>query len=416
MLAERDLELLGLSGTPSEADVRRAYLRQVKLHSPERDPDGFKAVREAFERLKQQLQVQRWLAESASSDDGEEESSAPLAGGAPTRLAIAPRLDLESREPEPTESAPASAALELEEPELPQRDPEVTRELERLRRALEREDADGAAVAMTYLFQRPILDDVPTPSPVLALQTFMVLVERGELARARALLDAFEAHAGRHQTAFGGELAGRWKLAREVAAVCDFDQELARAFAKALRSGNMSKASYDFGAVHRARGKELARFMQREAPTLWQSAVHMIQSERPLRPSRFDGWDIAAWPLRLLLPFAFAFIRLCEPSYDSHSDPDPIRPTTHTFDEPSVDASKSQAAPVSGEAARQLAGSWDAIDSAVGIGDCQTVREQWPLYVAATRRVPVTDDVSKDHTGRVLAMCPELKELLETQP
>jgi hypothetical protein len=50
------------------------------------------------------------------------------------------------------------------------------------------------------------------------------------------------------------------------------------------------------------------------------------------------------------------------------------------------------------------------------MGDCQTVREQWPLYARTTGKQHLPEAVIKDRAGRVLAMCPELKELLETPP
>jgi curved DNA-binding protein CbpA len=45
--------LLGVSINTKPDEVRRAYLRKVKLHQPETDPEGFARVRDAFELLKQ---------------------------------------------------------------------------------------------------------------------------------------------------------------------------------------------------------------------------------------------------------------------------------------------------------------------------------------------------------------------------
>ena len=42
-------ELLGVTPADDEKKVRRKYLRAVKKHKPERDPEGFQRVREAFE-------------------------------------------------------------------------------------------------------------------------------------------------------------------------------------------------------------------------------------------------------------------------------------------------------------------------------------------------------------------------------
>ena len=45
-------EILGTDDDTSVDAIRRAYLRAVKAHPPERDPDGFQRVREAYELLR----------------------------------------------------------------------------------------------------------------------------------------------------------------------------------------------------------------------------------------------------------------------------------------------------------------------------------------------------------------------------
>ncbi len=44
--------VLGVPATASLEEIKRAYFTQVRAHPPERDPDGFKAIRSAYERLK----------------------------------------------------------------------------------------------------------------------------------------------------------------------------------------------------------------------------------------------------------------------------------------------------------------------------------------------------------------------------
>ena len=44
-------ELLGVERNASKADLKRAYYSQVKIYTPEKDPDRFKALREAYEFL-----------------------------------------------------------------------------------------------------------------------------------------------------------------------------------------------------------------------------------------------------------------------------------------------------------------------------------------------------------------------------
>ncbi len=44
--------ILGIQPDATPAEVRQAYLRKVREHPPERDPEGFKRVREAYETLR----------------------------------------------------------------------------------------------------------------------------------------------------------------------------------------------------------------------------------------------------------------------------------------------------------------------------------------------------------------------------
>ncbi len=44
--------ILGLSPTATADDVRAAYLREVKAHPPDRDPESFEKLRDAYETLR----------------------------------------------------------------------------------------------------------------------------------------------------------------------------------------------------------------------------------------------------------------------------------------------------------------------------------------------------------------------------
>jgi len=44
--------VLGLKRGAGHEEIRRAYFRQVHEHPPETDPDGFKAIRAAYEQLR----------------------------------------------------------------------------------------------------------------------------------------------------------------------------------------------------------------------------------------------------------------------------------------------------------------------------------------------------------------------------
>ena len=43
---------LGVAETATDADIKQAYFAQVRAHPPETDPQGFKRIRAAYERLR----------------------------------------------------------------------------------------------------------------------------------------------------------------------------------------------------------------------------------------------------------------------------------------------------------------------------------------------------------------------------
>ncbi len=45
-------DVLGVQPDASDAEIRRAYFSGVQRHPPERDPEGFKVIRKAFEMLR----------------------------------------------------------------------------------------------------------------------------------------------------------------------------------------------------------------------------------------------------------------------------------------------------------------------------------------------------------------------------
>ena len=49
---ESPYQVLGITREASEAEIKRAYFSLVREHPPERDPEGFKRVRVAYEKLR----------------------------------------------------------------------------------------------------------------------------------------------------------------------------------------------------------------------------------------------------------------------------------------------------------------------------------------------------------------------------
>lgn len=45
-------DVLGVSFDASDEEVRSAYFSQIKAHTPEKDPEGFKRIRQAYDKIK----------------------------------------------------------------------------------------------------------------------------------------------------------------------------------------------------------------------------------------------------------------------------------------------------------------------------------------------------------------------------
>ncbi len=58
--AENPLDVLGVDGTISDNDLRSRYMALVRLHPPERDPEGFRRIRAAYEAVRTRADRARW--------------------------------------------------------------------------------------------------------------------------------------------------------------------------------------------------------------------------------------------------------------------------------------------------------------------------------------------------------------------
>lgn len=132
-LSELKLEL-----PTTEEAIRRAYLRGVKAHPPERDPEGFQRVRAAYDFLRENPWA--WSAAPTTDDDEHTEDEPEFPGSrGPTlelRFSAEPAPPAPANEPHVAESdfAQASGA----EPDLAQAsgaEPEVVAKPKRLSRA-----------------------------------------------------------------------------------------------------------------------------------------------------------------------------------------------------------------------------------------------------------------------------------------
>src|SRR5947207_5034270 len=51
--ADNPYQVLGIEREAGEAEIKRAYFAHVREHPPERDPEGFKRIRAAYEQLRE---------------------------------------------------------------------------------------------------------------------------------------------------------------------------------------------------------------------------------------------------------------------------------------------------------------------------------------------------------------------------
>lgn len=49
---ENPYNILGVERTASESEIKQAYFALAREHQPERDPEGFKRIRAAYEKLR----------------------------------------------------------------------------------------------------------------------------------------------------------------------------------------------------------------------------------------------------------------------------------------------------------------------------------------------------------------------------
>lgn len=47
----KDYEILGIEENADEKEIKKAYFRLIRKYSPEKDPERFQEIREAYERL-----------------------------------------------------------------------------------------------------------------------------------------------------------------------------------------------------------------------------------------------------------------------------------------------------------------------------------------------------------------------------
>jgi hypothetical protein len=405
-----------LSAQVSADTIRRAYLRGVRAHPPERDPEGFRRIRDAYELLKDSP----WLWEMARP------VSVPVEG-------IAGRIELGGLvpvKPEPAVQgdAPGGGATSdvRSESEFPSLDDDdapssgedtdpsfaPSPEWAELSAAMERGDYELAAHRLHAAMGSGEEGKIQV-YPWQVLECALGLFEQGQGKRARELvgrLDEWTERQGLHPGHVGAAVAARWQLSKELAALSGrVDKEVVKRLAKDVKSGEFFR-SRDLIEREQKLDRTLRGALQHHAPTLFKAArpsaaeIQMGNAFRTVSP-----WNYA-WLL------AFGFFQC-------------VRWMTSTSSETKTEVATQQrksAEQTTGESTRGASeyrqnqlriGSERAIDDSLNEGACNQVRDQWPGYVATLRGSVSDYDASyKLRRSAVLAMCPELANELPEQP
>jgi hypothetical protein len=429
MDGERALDTLGVTRGASAEDVRRAYLRRVKAHPPERDPEGFQQAREAYELLK----GAPWLFASRAMTV----SGPPLESQEPPQAAPVGGVAFTAPAPEPVHPEPAQP-FELppfadvstdandrhdddgnavsSPPALPAGPDPLERRLAELAEAMRHRKISRAAKLLHALYRLPGVNPDRLPPPYSCIDLLFRLSERRLPKRATSLREAFEAHMERTGVSMWAGLAAKLKLHKEVTAIAQVSERVAIALARAIRREDFSIAASAVQTAYSMRGRAFQSAMEQRAPACWSGVAPYV------RVRQAASVATSPWIIRVAI---FAALVITRGVFHSPSETIVDSPTTYreAQDEapklpvpselvapsPAIEPvpTPSERVPTRVGASVERDGTWAAIEAALGYNDCQTALEQWRNMRRAS---PPRDGAQ---VARVVHVCPELESLLE---
>jgi hypothetical protein len=286
MVRRAAMELLGFApDEPVTHDrLRRAYLRRLKTCSPERDPEGFQRLREAFEAVEAYARMHDAMAAAHDRAALAQAPSAPIA----TRIeAIEPRVDAHDEPLDDLfEELLDRADDEPDEPDEPD------------------ESADHGEPAGAA----PSLDGVSAE--------ILALLERDQVDAALDLRDRWNRSALDDHRAVSPRVALRWALTRELLEIAvALPVALRTALAKAIAAGELSLAHSEvniYQAIHPERSRDVARHMAKRAPNLYKVFGSGLQrgAERFENVARQQtGGRSLAWSIWIMIAVGSALVR-----------------------------------------------------------------------------------------------------------
>jgi hypothetical protein len=438
MDSDRALDTLGVTRGVSAEEVRRAYLRQIKQHPPERDPEGFQLAREAYELLKgapwlftsrpSKASINTADAEGGTQPVGRPAFAVPVAATSaahPESAQPEARADVSEGEHQQTQVEPSDTdhdaqfvglTLALPAPLDP-----LEQRLEELTQTMSRGEYSRSAKLLRKLYDLPGIDPDRLPPLYAGVELLFRLSERGLPKRATALRDALEAHVERTGVDMRAGLAAKMKLHKEVTAIAGVNAAVAQALAKAVRRGDFAIAAGEVQAACAARGRAFQSFMEKRGPGCWSGVAPHLQN----RAATATTWSWrSASTIRVAVFAAFVMFRVVVPSA-SDVETSPAKMNETDDDDPPGPALPSSAAaqstmPTLSEAPSAPDGTWAAVEAALAYTDCQRALEQWRTFrrgpivsgpTTSKRSIPPPIDPAQH--GQVLRVCPELEPILE---
>jgi hypothetical protein len=406
------LSELGLTVPTSAEAIRRAYLRSVRAHPPERDPEGFRRVRDAYELLKDSpwLWTELSLREPDDDDDVDDNVATAMARIeeiAPTNrhdaamaradeepVQVAPPEDEDEKEDEDDESAlEESFEGDLDESNDP------------LEQAMSSGDFERAADVLLEALGKEEVGEEPSFAPWQVQDVALRLYSTGKFRLGESLLSKFDGWIERRRllpSAFGTVATARLTLLKELRALPGVvPAAVVTALATSVENGQFSSAAGTLEKAFKA-DENFEYHFRRQAPLLYAAASRHAGAWRKTTPaaqlrrlSSFPAWKFVIIAI-LLLQGARALRNF----------------GTSSPEETAVaDIGKSPNAALRDKALEEWHKTASAeLDEGLQKGDCAKAREKWHMFlVTMGTRTESSQRVVDERRAAIVAKCPELE-------
>ncbi|HYP98052.1 MAG TPA: J domain-containing protein [Polyangiaceae bacterium] len=394
---------LGVGGkseweTLSADALKRAYLKKVRAHPPERDPEGFRRVREAYEFLRALEPAPTAVRDAApiTVDTISAASAPPAPERESGELELVPRANEPKRaqEREPTQSAFA-----------------------RLQQALTHRQYDTAADSLLEIYA-----SAPLARPELAPQLVLSVITKQFVGdshdRGRRLLSAFEKDSVHMHDPLSERVAALWKLLAELVAIPEeVPPDAVRALARGIESGDFEDATEALRAEVDERGKqrqvELESALLAAAPTLYRAAWPQAPGKSRKQQKYEEGWAVymflamvvatAGYSLTLVESGPARQARESRLAAASASNRSPERDST-----PDTTNGRADLGALGPEQSKELEAVTLKLEKVLRFSRCQQLSAVWDEYASVVRglknHVPVMQQY-EEHRSNAMTTC-----------